>query len=107
MVEVSKPSVISQELAHLATDNTLAHECPDIYLDDKVMDLKFSPTENVIALTQVTGFVRLYAYAEDRMDEVGTYAHHKDSCRALAFNTDGKFLYIASRDKSFSVISQG
>lgn len=29
---------------------TLTHEPPDIYLDEHIMDVKFSPVANVIAL---------------------------------------------------------
>jgi hypothetical protein len=28
---------------------TLVHEPPDIYLDDNIMDIKFSPVGNVLA----------------------------------------------------------
>jgi hypothetical protein len=37
-------------------------EPPDIFLDDHIMDLKFSPNSNVLALGQVTGAVRVYSY---------------------------------------------
>lgn len=37
------------------------------------MDLKFSPTQNLIALSQVTGAVRLYGYTEETMDELATF----------------------------------
>jgi hypothetical protein len=30
--------------------NTLKHEPPDIYLDDHIMDVRFSPVANVLAL---------------------------------------------------------
>ena len=71
------------------------------------MDLKFSPTQNILALAQITGHVRLYAYGEDRMDEVCTFNHHTDSCRTIDFNDSGSILYVGSSDKSFSVISNG
>ena len=43
---------------------TLVHEPPDIYLDDHIMDVKFSPNANVLALGQITGDVRIYSYNE-------------------------------------------
>lgn len=47
------------------TTYTLLHEPPDIYLDDHIMDIKFSPVANVLAVAQVTGEVRVYAYDEE------------------------------------------
>lgn len=32
------------ELVKGASNRSLAYECPDIYLDDTIMSLKFSPT---------------------------------------------------------------
>ena len=50
------------------TDHELVLEPPDIYLDAHIMDLKFSPSCNMLALSQVTGNVRVYNYAENKMD---------------------------------------
>jgi len=33
----------------------LLTEPPDVYLDDHIFDLKFSPKQNVMALGQITG----------------------------------------------------
>ena len=44
------------------TQQTCFLEPPDIFLQDHIMDLKFSPTANVLAIGQVTGCVRFYSY---------------------------------------------
>jgi len=44
-------------------------EPPDVFLDDHVMDMKFSPTANVLALAQVTGEVRVYSYNDNETRE--------------------------------------
>ena len=44
----------------------LIHEPPDIYLDDIILDIKFSPNYNVLASAQVTGEVRVYQYSEEK-----------------------------------------
>ena len=71
------------------------------------MDLKFSPCCNMLALSQVSGNVRVYTYAENRMDQVLDLTHHKQSVRSIDFSPNGNILYAASKDKSFSVISNG
>jgi hypothetical protein len=43
MVE-AKPCLVGYERNSTVTDTTLKMESPDIYLDDHVMDLKYSPT---------------------------------------------------------------
>ena len=102
------------ELAPETADPALVHnECelrnepPDIYLDAHIMDMKFSPTCNMLALSQVTGNVRVYAYNESRMDQVLDMTHHKESVRTIDFSPNGNILYAAGKDKSFSVISHG
>lgn len=89
------------------TNHSLKDESPDIYLDDHVMDLKYSPTQNILSMCQITGTIRMFAYGEDRMDEIATFNHHKDSCRTLDYNENGTIMYVGSIDKSFSVISNG
>ena len=85
----------------------LRHEPPDIYLDQHIMDMKFSPVCNMLALSQVTGNIRVYAYAENQMDQVLDLTHHKESVRSIDYSPQGNILYAASKDKSFSVISNG
>ena len=43
MVE-SKACLVANEINQTVTNHTLTNESPDIYLDDHVMDLKYSPT---------------------------------------------------------------
>ena len=89
------------------TRHSLVVECPDVYLDDHAMCLKFSPVENVLACGQVTGELRLFSYDEDANNEIMTLTHHTSSVRSVDFAPDGTILYTASSDNSFSVISQG
>lgn len=41
------------------------------------------------------------------MDQMICFTHHKESVRSLDYNPQGNILYCASKDKSFSVISNG
>ena len=117
MVEAAGPSATNRGMelapdtcdpAIVANSSTpLAQEPPDIYLDQHIMDLKFSPVCNMLALSQVTGDLRVYNYAENRMDQVLNLTHHKESVRSIDFSPNGNILYAASKDKSFSVISNG
>ena len=68
--------VPSADPALVMNTNELTQEPPDIYLDHHIMDMKFSPTCNMLALSQVTGNVRVYAYNENRMDQVLDLTHH-------------------------------
>lgn len=91
--------------AHYAS--TLKHEPPDIYLDEHIMDVKFSPVANVLALGQITGEVRVYSYNEKQNKEMLKFNYHKESCRQVVFSPDGNILYTASSDGSIGVISNG
>ena len=102
-----KGEALAPEQASLITRHTPKHECPDIHLDDHAMDLKFSPTCNMLALGQITGQIRIYAYAEERMDELLLLTHHKESVRSLDFSPQGNIVYAGSKDGAFSVISNG
>lgn len=94
--------------ANLVNNQTLLRqEPPDVYLNDHIMDLKFSPSCNMLALSQVTGHLRLYAYNEEKMEEVMDMTHHTESVRSIDFSPNGNILYAASKDKSFSVVSNG
>ena len=61
----------------------------------------------MLALSQVTGHLRVYAYNEDRMDEVLDLTHHKESLRSIDFSPSGNIVYAAGKDQSFSIISNG
>ena len=82
-------------------------EPPDIFLDDHIMDLKFSPNANVIALGQVTGAVRVYSYTEEDTKEQMTFNYHSDSVRSVEFSPDGNLIYTGSKDQSLAVITNG
>jgi len=71
------------------------------------MDIKFSPTANVIAVGQVSGPVRIYSYDDKDTAEKMVFKHHTDSCRAIEFSPDGNLIYTGSKDKSLAVITNG
>ena len=85
----------------------MSFEPPDIYLDEHIMDLKFSPSANVLALGQITGEVRVYTYREQETKEQLHFAYHLESCRQVEFSPDGNTLYTGSADGSLGVISNG
>lgn len=71
------------------------------------MDIKFSPVANVLALGQITGEVRVYAYNEKSNKEVLKFNYHEESCRQVVFSPDGNLVYTSSSDGSIGVISNG
>lgn len=87
--------------------STCVFEPPDIFLEDHIMDLKFSPNANVLALGQVTGAVRVYSYNDKETKEQMTFSFHEDSCRAIEFSNDGNMIFTGSKDQSFAVITDG
>lgn len=107
IADFDKGSSLVPEMASLISRHTPKHECPDIYLDNHAMDLKFSPTCNMLALSQITGEIRIYSYAEDKMDELLLLTHHKQSVRSIDFSPQGNIVYAGSKDGGFSVISNG
>jgi WD40 repeat protein len=90
-----------------AEDQELRHEPPDIFLKDQIFDVKFSPTYNVIATSQVTGEIRLFSYNEEANEEVLCLNYHKDSCRTLEFSDDGHFLFTGASDNSIGIVTGG
>lgn len=87
--------------------NTCVLEPPDIFLDDHVMAMNFSPVANVLAVGQVTGEVRVYSYDDKATTEQLKFDYHEDSCRAVEFSPDGNMIYTGSKDKSLAVITNG
>ncbi len=87
--------------------STLRHEPPDIYMDDHIMDIKFSPNANVLALGQITGEVKVYGYTEEATKQMLTFTYHTDSVRQVVFSPDGNILYTSSTDGSIGVVSNG
>ena len=88
-----------------ADSHTLTNECPDVYLNDFIMSLKFSPTQNILASGQITGDLRVYSCSEQDTKERIHLTHHSESIRALDYNEDGSILYTGSSDHSFSVVT--
>ena len=86
---------------------TCVFEPPDIFLDDHVMSLQFSPVANVLAVGQITGHVRVYSYKNDATVEQMAFDYHKESVRAIDFSEDGNMIYTASADKSLAVVTNG
>jgi len=82
-------------------------EPADIFLDDHVLDLCFSPCANVLALAQVTGEVRVYSYKDEVTTEQLHLTYHTDSCRAVAFSPDGNIIYTGSKDRSLAAVTDG
>ena len=71
------------------------------------MDIKFSPNQNVLALGQITGEVRVYTYSEAQTSQMLHFTYHEDSCRRICFNDQGNILYSVSVDGSIAIISNG
>lgn len=71
------------------------------------MDLKFSPNANVLALSQVTGAVRIYSYNDNETKEQMVLNYHTDSVRSIEFSPDGNLIYTGSKDQSLAVITNG
>ncbi|CDW71936.1 wd repeat-containing protein 55 [Stylonychia lemnae] len=85
----------------------LKHEPPDVYLEDHIMDIQFSPVANVLAASQVTGNVRIFTYNEKKTKEHVNLSYHSESCRQVKFSPDGNILYTGSSDGSIGVVSNG
>ena len=90
-----------------ATDDDLNQEPPDIFLKDQIFDLKFSPTANVLALSQVTGEVKLFVFNEEQNEEAASFAYHEASCRSVEFSDDGNFLFSGSSDQTIGIVTNG
>ena len=96
-----------RHLINSSESRTLSFEPPDIYLDNHIMDLRFSPVANVLALGQVTGEVRVYSYREKETKQQLHFQYHQESCRQVVFSPDGNMLYTSSSDGSIGVVSNG
>jgi len=103
--QINSGSAFSNEFMSHA--ETCILEPPDICLDNHIMDLKFSPNANVIALGEVTGHIRIYSYNDKETKEQLTFDFHTESCRAIEFSPDGSLIYTGSADKSMAVITNG
>lgn len=90
-----------------ASNDEINSEPPNIYLDDNIIDIKFCPTMNVIAVSTITGEVKLYSFTDSTMDNILSFYYHKENCRCLEFSDDGNFLFTGSADKSIGIITNG
>jgi WD40 repeat protein len=90
-----------------ASDEEVTSEPPNIYLDDNIMDIKFSPKHNVIATALVTGEVKLHVFTEESMENVVSFRHHQQSCRQVEFSDDGNFMYTGSTDQTIGIVTNG
>jgi WD40 repeat protein len=73
-------------------------EPPDVYLDNHVFDLKFSPTSNVLAASLITGEIKVFAYNEEVNDQIMAFEYHEGACRTTSFSDDGNFIYTGGSD---------
>lgn len=89
------------------SDEEVIKEPPNIYLDDNIMDVKFSPTSNVLVVGLVTGEVKIYSFTETTMDNVMSFIYHRESWRQVEFSDDGNFLYTGSSDNTIGIITNG
>lgn len=85
----------------------LSQEPPDIFLKDQIFDVKFSPTANVIATSQVTGEVRLFTFNEEVNEEALAFSYHQSSCRTLEFSDDGNFIFTGASDNTLGILTNG
>eukprot|EP00047_Mylnosiga_fluctuans_P001972 m.222635 g.222635 ORF g.222635 m.222635 type:complete len:393 (-) comp10797_c0_seq1:820-1998(-) len=81
-----------------------APELPDLRFEEEVFDLCFHPGAPLIATGLITGLVSLHHYSPD--DHVLRWQStlHTDSCRAVAFNDDGSFLFTSSADTTLAAL---
>lgn len=91
----------------LNNNDQLGQEPPDIFLKDQIFDVKFSPTANVIATSQVTGEVRLFTFTEEANEEALAFAYHQSSCRTVEFSDDGNFLFTGASDNTLGILTNG
>ncbi|KAJ1679802.1 hypothetical protein EV182_001299 [Spiromyces aspiralis] len=68
------------------------------------LDVAFSPRDNLVATSLITGHVFLHRYSADCTERVFRSHPHNKSCRSVAFGLDGSDLYTASKDKSWQVM---
>jgi WD repeat-containing protein 55 len=85
----------------------VTQEPPDIFLKEQIFDVKFSPTANVIATSQVTGEVKLFMFNNEVNEEVMTFNHHQTSWRQVEFSEDGNYLFTGASDNTIGIITNG
>eukprot|EP00743_Colponemidia_sp_Colp-15_P003607 GILK01003890.1.p1 GENE.GILK01003890.1~~GILK01003890.1.p1 ORF type:complete len:372 (-),score=71.69 GILK01003890.1:117-1232(-) len=81
-------------------------EPPTIPTSQHVFDVRFHPTEDVIAAGFIDGEIQLYHYTAQENKCILKLNHHAESCRSLQFSPDGNFLFSASSDKSMAAVDR-
>jgi len=77
---------------------------PDIKLSEMVTDISFHPEEDIIAAANIDGDISLFKYDNEKNTLLKKLKIHKNSVRAVEFDSDGKLLFSVSKDKSFKVL---
>lgn len=76
-----------------------------ILFSELVWDVALHPKKNVVAGCSISGEVKIYSYTtEGSNHELMTLNHHKKSCRAVKFSSEGDILFTASKDRSIQVV---
>lgn len=76
-----------------------------ILFSELVWDVACHPKKNCVAGCSVSGEVKIYSYStEGPNHELMTLNHHRKSCRAVKFSSEGDILFTASKDKSIQVV---
>lgn len=75
----------------------------DIELKDHMFDIEFSPTADLIAISQITGRVKLYKYSCEDNVLVHDLKLSSEACRSVQFNPE--FLFVGSSDGSLRAVS--
>lgn len=73
---------------------------PTIKLDEFIADISFSPTEDLLAVANISGDVLLYKYANEENTLLSTWELHTKACRSIEFSQDGKLVYSVAKDKA-------
>eukprot|EP00727_Mastigamoeba_balamuthi_P000022 m51a1_g10016 putative wd g-beta repeat-containing protein (490) ;mRNA; f:65857-67660 len=77
---------------------------PSIKLKCQPFDIAFHPHDNIVAVSLISGAVRIYRFTGEGNELLHGKKVHAESCRAISFNHEGDLLFTASRDKSVRVV---
>jgi len=77
---------------------------PDIKLSEMVTDISFHPESHVIAVANIDGDISLFKYNNDKNVLQKKLKVHKKTVRAIEFDSDGRHLFSAAKDKSLKVL---
>ncbi|KAI9179522.1 WD repeat-containing protein jip5 [Blastocladiella emersonii ATCC 22665] len=89
----------------MADDGSAIARGPTIALKDTLpLCIDFHPTQDLLAVSTITGEVNCYAYTGESTKRQFSSKHHKDSVRSVKFSADGAQLYSGSVDKSVQIM---